>query len=73
MRRLVYSFAAALFGWSALLGAQSPRPSPESLGALKFRYVGPVGNRVIAIAGVSGQPHTLLRGRRFGRYVQNDR
>jgi photosystem II stability/assembly factor-like uncharacterized protein len=66
MRRLVYSFAAALFGWSALLGAQSPRPSPESLGALKFRYVGPVGNRVIAIAGVSGQPYTYYAGAASG-------
>src|SRR2546425_1418685 len=51
---------------SALVAAQSPRPSPESLSALKFRYIGPVGNRVIAITGVPGHPYTYYAGAASG-------
>jgi len=51
---------------SALVGAQSARPSPDALSGLKFRYVGPVGNRVIAITGVPGHPYTYYAGAASG-------
>ena len=42
-------------GAAGLLRAESTAPiSPDSYRQLKFRYIGPVGNRVIAIAGVPG-------------------
>ena len=38
-----------------MLRAESTPPiAPDSYKQLKFRYLGPVGNRVIAIAGASG-------------------
>ena len=47
--------------------AQSPStPSADALAALKLRYVGPVGNRVIAIAGVPGNPHVYYAGAASG-------
>src|SRR5712671_4782150 len=48
------------------VAAQSPRPSADVLSALKFRYIGPVGNRVIAIAGVPGFPHVYYAGAASG-------
>jgi photosystem II stability/assembly factor-like uncharacterized protein len=51
----------------AQLVAQSPSPpSPDALAALKFRYVGPVGNRVIAITGVPGNPYVYYAGAASG-------
>jgi hypothetical protein len=52
---------------TALIVAQSAgRPAPDALGALKFRYVGPVGNRMIAIAGVPGNLNTYYAGAASG-------
>ena len=49
------------------LVAQSPSvPSGDALKALKFRYIGPAGNRVIAIAGVSGNPNVYYAGAASG-------
>src|SRR5204863_450381 len=49
------------------LGAQpSGRPSPDTLRALKFRYIGPVGNRLTAIAGVPGHPNIYSTGAASG-------
>jgi photosystem II stability/assembly factor-like uncharacterized protein len=46
--------------------AQSPAGPAPDLTALKFRYVGPVGNRVIAITGVPGSPNTFYAGAASG-------
>jgi len=52
---------------AAPLVAQSPSaPSPDALAALKFRYVGPVGNRVSAITGVPGNPYVFYAGAASG-------
>src|SRR6266542_6670418 len=70
MRRRVMSGAVLMFTLVRFNGgpvtAQSPRPSADALSALKFRYIGPVGNRVIAIAGVPGSPHTYYAGAASG-------
>jgi photosystem II stability/assembly factor-like uncharacterized protein len=49
----------------------SPSPSPAApasgpFGALKFRYIGPEGNRVSAIAGVPGDPSVYYAGAASG-------
>ena len=70
MRRRVMSGAVLMFTLVRFSGgpvtAQSPRPSADALSALKFRYIGPVGNRVIAIAGVPGSPHIYYAGAASG-------
>ena len=54
---LVVPALAASLG--AILAAQpAARPAPGALQALKFRYIGPVGNRLTAIAGVPGNPRS---------------
>src|SRR6476660_6297308 len=52
---------------SGVLIAQSPLPiTADQFKQLKFRYIGPVGNRVIAIAGVPGNPDTYYAGAASG-------
>jgi len=47
--------------------AQSPAPiTPDLYAPLKFRYIGPVGNRIIAVAGVSGNPNIYYAGAASG-------
>jgi photosystem II stability/assembly factor-like uncharacterized protein len=45
--------------------AQSPA-SPNPLGQLAFRHIGPVGNRIIAIAGLPGDPNVYYAGAASG-------
>ena len=50
-----------------MLRAESTPPiAPDSYKQLKFRYLGPVGNRVIAIAGVPGNPNVYYAGAASG-------
>ncbi len=58
-------FAAVLFAcfWSI------PAPhaqAPDAYSQLKFRYIGPVGNRVIAVAGVPREPNVYYVGAASG-------
>jgi photosystem II stability/assembly factor-like uncharacterized protein len=55
-------FAAAV---SAVWG-QSPQISSELLSQLRYRYIGPVGNRVIAAAGIPGDPNVYYAGAASG-------
>jgi len=48
------------FQWIA--GAQSPEISSTLLNPLRFRNIGPVGNRVIAAASVPGDPNIYYTG-----------
>src|SRR6185295_14396145 len=43
--------------------AQAQQPNTD---ALRYRYIGPVGNRVAAIAGVPGQPYVYYAGAASG-------
>jgi len=59
---------AALLACAVVPHAQ-PRAAaiaPDAYRQLKFRYIGPVGNRVIAIAGVSGDTGTYYAGAASG-------
>src|SRR4030081_3916425 len=49
-------------GLVAALGAQAP----DAYTALKFRYIGPVGNRIIAVAGVPGDVNVYYAGAASG-------
>src|SRR5262252_8513089 len=49
----------------AVIGA-SAQPAPDVFQQLRFRYIGPVGNRVIAAAGVPGDPNTYYAGAASG-------
>ncbi|HMF17258.1 MAG TPA: hypothetical protein VKE98_08635, partial [Gemmataceae bacterium] len=40
--------------------------NPETLNLLRYRYIGPVGNRVSAVAGVPGQPNVYYAGAASG-------
>ena len=70
MIRCRHGFGVALVIAAAirLVAAQTTDSSigPDSYKQLKFRYVGPVGNRIIAIAGVSGSPYVYYAGAASG-------
>ncbi len=42
------------------------QPAPDQLGGLKFRHIGPVGNRTLAVAGVPGDRTTYYAGAATG-------
>src|ERR1043165_7699774 len=67
IRRL--GFGAAVAAAAAIqLAAQTTDSTitPDTYKALKFRYVGPVGNRIIAVAGVPGRPNIYYAGAASG-------
>src|SRR5215467_14337838 len=49
-----------------LVMAQAQQVSSEQLSQLRYRYIGPVGNRVIAAASVPGDPLTYYVGAASG-------
>src|SRR4029077_7042424 len=59
---------AALLAFPIVLRTQTRGPSfaPDAYKQLTFRYIGPVGNRVIAVAGVSGNPNVYYVGAASG-------
>ena len=48
------------------LAAQAQQISSDQLSQLKYRYIGPVGNRVIAAAGIPGNPLVYYAGAASG-------
>ncbi len=57
--------AAAVVVAGRLLRAQ-PAATSDQLAQLRFRYIGPVGNRVIAVVGVPGNPNVYYAGAASG-------
>jgi len=47
----------------AMAGLMQAQPSAE---AMRWRYIGPVGNRVTSIVGVPGQPYIYYAGSASG-------
>ncbi|HXV86309.1 MAG TPA: hypothetical protein VD793_06405, partial [Gemmatimonadales bacterium] len=43
-----------------------PQISPDLYGALRYRHVGPIGNRLTAVSGVPGDPNTYYVGAASG-------
>ena len=58
--------AACLVTAMGASAAAAPLLSPDAYRALKFRYIGPVGNRVIAVAGLPGNPNVYYVGAASG-------
>ncbi|MGC2232848.1 MAG: hypothetical protein WBA09_15220, partial [Candidatus Acidiferrum sp.] len=46
--------------------AQQPAIQPDLYSHLEFRYIGPVGNRTTAVAGVAGSPYLYYVGTASG-------
>src|SRR6478609_8049529 len=61
-------FLIALPSLGAALLAQPPRsvPSPDLLANLRWRYIGPEGNRISAVVGVPGDPLVYYAGSASG-------
>ncbi|MGE5837917.1 MAG: WD40/YVTN/BNR-like repeat-containing protein, partial [Acidobacteriota bacterium] len=58
--------AAVLALGGTLVFSQGARPGPDVYGSLRWRYVGPEGNRVSAVVGVPGDPLTYYAGSASG-------
>lgn len=68
MRRLPHPFAALLLA----LAAGRATAAEDSFDALRWRHIGPVGNRVAAVAGVPGDPNTYYFGAASGGVFRSD-
>src|SRR5260370_14933168 len=64
MRITRFVFALGIFAVSAT--AQPPQVSSDLLSQLRYRYIGPVGNRVIAAASIPGDPNLYYAGAASG-------
>ena len=62
LHRLVSAILVLCLGSIAVPRAQTP----DTYAALKFRYIGPVGNRLIAVAGVPRDPNIYYAGAASG-------
>src|SRR5262245_17479397 len=62
---LIASIAAGVGGGLFAQGSSS-RPGPESYGQLRWRYIGPEGNRFSAVAGVPDDPLVYYAGSASG-------
>ena len=60
----------ALLALFAFLAAQdqvyAQKIDPKILKRLRYRHIGPVGNRVTSVAGVPGDPHVYYAGAASG-------
>ena len=70
---LALTATVAIGSGGGLLHAQSPSLTPDVYKQLKFRYIGPAGNRVIAVAGVPGDPNIYYAGAASGGICKIDR
>jgi photosystem II stability/assembly factor-like uncharacterized protein len=66
MRRTVLAVVCAAMFMPAGHAQQAARPSPETYAALRWRYIGPEGNRFSAAAGIPGDPATYYVGAASG-------
>src|SRR6516164_11200752 len=67
----VYLRVPVLLAFAALLAvvtsyAQQPPIKPEAYDQLKYRYIGPEGNRATSVAGVPGNPNIWYVGAASG-------
>ena len=67
MRKLIVILLAALAAGTALVAqGQGTRPSPDVYSRLRWRFVGPEGNRISAVVGVPGDPLVYYAGSASG-------
>lgn len=67
-RACLFVLAAVVACWSAPgpVRAQQTQIRPDAYSQLRFRYIGPVGNRTTAVAGVPGSPYLYYVGTASG-------
>src|SRR5207253_2961109 len=58
--------ALAVFYGGESTRAQQAQISPDLYNEMKFRYIGPVGNRATAVAGIPGNPNVYYVGAASG-------
>ena len=58
--------AIAIFAAVGSAHAQQLPINPEAYSQLKFRYIGPIGGRATAIAGIPGNPYVYYVGAASG-------
>ena len=51
---------------SFLSAAQAQEPNKDILGAMRYRYIGPMGNRVTSVVSIPGQPNIYYVGAASG-------
>ena len=67
MKKLTLLLIVTLpLGAGLLAQGQATRPGPDVYGQMRWRYIGPEGNRVSAVAGVPGDPLTYYAGSASG-------
>jgi photosystem II stability/assembly factor-like uncharacterized protein len=66
MRKLIVVCGAGLLFGAAVVAQGPARPGPEVFGQLRWRFVGPEGNRISAVAGVPGDPLVYYAGSASG-------
>jgi photosystem II stability/assembly factor-like uncharacterized protein len=64
-RSTVFSIAVLITAFVTARAQQSP-PAPETPASMRWRYIGPVGNRVASVAGVPGDPNVYYAGAASG-------
>ncbi len=64
-KRLVFVLVAIVL-LGGILSVQAQDIKPELYQSLKYRHIGPKGNRVVAVAGVPGDPNTIYTGSATG-------
>jgi photosystem II stability/assembly factor-like uncharacterized protein len=64
-RMLLLTATLSLLG-AATLFSQEPQIKPDVYDALKYRYIGPEGNRAIAVVGIPGNPNVYYVGAASG-------
>src|SRR5262249_21181675 len=66
------SFLGIVLAAAVAAGADPPskpaesKPAPDPYAVLSYRFIGPPGNRVAAVAGVPGDPNTYYAGASSG-------
>ena len=60
------ALTATLLLFAGLLSAQEPQIKPDVYEALKYRYIGPEGNRADAVVGIPGNPNIYYVGAASG-------
>jgi photosystem II stability/assembly factor-like uncharacterized protein len=62
----ILASVVAFLGAILQVRAQQPQINPDVYSQLQFRYIGPVGNRATAVAGVPGSPYIYYVGAASG-------
>jgi len=63
--------ALAAFCATALARAQQIQINPDVYNEMKFRYIGPVGNRATAVVGIPGNPKVYYVGAASGGILKS--